>query len=395
MTTQTNLSRLLSRTGRLPKVELEIKPLEGTGSMGFDQFVRYQFSSSIVVPIDAFSFEVTAPGDTNAFINYVREGDIATLYADGTVVATGIVDQVEIEVDGESGERASVHGRDLMGQLEDHTAVNIDKKPIWGGNLTIEESCKLMADGTRIRSVVSQDAPVTPTLFATEPGESRISALLRHAEPLNCLLWSDAVGNLNVGRPNFRQGHQGTLVCNRTRRVSNVFSMRATYSSTSIPNKMVVLWSDVQNTQVGIPENQIFDNAAIGPSRLRQRGHNVIRTVMTSMPNGADAQSLAGAAEFQAASAANQTLLQALAKRELARANMNELIIQAVVPGHFNENGISYRPDQTYMVDFDRGGVNEKMYLFAVEWNLDEDRGQYSILWLCRLGTIVSDARIS
>jgi len=375
-------------------VALEIKPLVGTASYGFDQFTRYQFTSSMVVPVDSFSFEFTAPADTRAFTSYVREGDIATFFADNRPIATGIVDQVEVEVDGTDGERASVHGRDLLGQLEDNTAISIEKEPIWGQSLTIEEACKRMTDGTRIRSVITEDAPVTPTLFATEPGETRISALLRMAEPLNCLIWADATGNLLVGRPNFRQAPQGTLLCNKTRRVSNVFSMRATYSATSIANKLVVLWSDVQNTQVGIPPNQIFDNAAVGPSRLRQYGHNVIRTVMSSIPNGGDPQSLAAAAEFQAASAANQTLLQALAKREFARANMNELVIQAVVPGHYNENGTAYRPNQTYMVDFDRGGVNEKMFCYAVEWNLTPERGQYTILWLCRLGTIVSDARI-
>ena len=374
---------------------MEIKPLNGARTYAFDQFTSYQFSSSIIVPVDSFQFEFCAPGDSKAFPSYVREGDIVTMYADGKVIATGIVDQIEVEVDGETGERARVIGRDMLGQLEDNTSVNIDTEPIWGQNLTLEQVATRLADGTRIEAVVPRDAPVTPTLFASEPGETRISSLLRMAEPLNCLFWSDAYGNLIVGKPNFAQGQQGKILCSKGKRESNVLSIRATYSATSIPNKLVVLWSEVQDTQIGIPENQIFDNAATGPTRLRQNGHNVIRTVMTSFPNGADAQSLASAANFQTASAANQTLLQALAKRQFARANMNELIVQAVVPGHFNDNGIAYRPDQTYMVEFDRGAINEKMYLFAVEWNLDMERGQYTNLWLCRLGTIVSDVRIS
>jgi prophage tail gpP-like protein len=406
MSFPTTLSRQLAVTGRLPKVRLEIKPLNGTSSYGFDQFTSYQFSSSIVVPVDAFQFEFCAPGDSSAFPSYCREGDIVTMYADNKIIATGIVDQIEVEVDGETGERARVIGRDLMGQLEDHTCVKIVKKeatneervdiiPIWGQNITLEEVAKTLADGTRIKSVVTRDAPVTPTLFASEPGESRISSLLRMAEPLNSLIWSDPNGNLIVGRPNFAQASSGKILCSKEKRESNVLSIRATYSATSIPNKLVVIWSEVQNTQTGIPKNQVFDNAAVGPTRLRQNGHNVIRTTMTSLPNGADAQSLAAAANFQAASAANQNLLQALAKRQFARENMNELIVQAVVPGHFNDNGVAYRPDQTYMVEFDRGAVNEKMYLFAVEWNLDMERGQYTNLWFCRLGTIVSDARIA
>jgi prophage tail gpP-like protein len=392
--TLTTLAKRLQKNGQLPQVRLEITPLQGTNSYSFEQFTAYNFSSSIIVPADAFSFEFCAPGDTRSFADYVSEGDIVTLYADNVIVATGIVDQVEIEVSADSGERARVIGRDLIGQLEDNTAISIDLKPIWGQNITLEEAAKYLSDGTRIRSVKTSDAPVTPTLLASEPGESRISALMRHAEPLNCLIWSDATGNLVVGRPDFAQPHSGVLLCHKGKGVSNVFSMRATYSATSIPNKLVVLWSDVQNTGIGIPKSQIFDNFAAGPTRLRKRGHNVIKTVMSSMPNGADPQSLAAAAQFQVANAAGETLLQAQAKREFARANMNEIVVQCVVPGHFNENGVEFRPNQTYLVESDRLGVNEKMYLFAVEWNLSEDRGQYTNLWLCRLGTIVADTRI-
>jgi prophage tail gpP-like protein len=309
-------------------------------------------------------------------------------------VATGIVDQLEVEVDGENGERATVNGRDLLGQLEDNSAVSIQKEPIWGQSISVEAASKKLIEGTRIQKVVLADAPSTPVLFASEPGESRLSALLRLCEPLNCMVWTSADGALTVGRPNFSERARGTLICNRRKRESNVFSMRATFSAAAIPNKVVVLWSDVQSTQQGIPPNQIFDNAAQGPSRLRKAGHNVIKTVMTSYPSGGDAQSLASAAQFQAASAANSTILQALAKRELARANFNEIIVQAVVPGHFNDQGDMYRPDQCYMIDFDRAGISEKMYLFSVEWNLSEERGQYTVLSFCRLGTMVSDARI-
>lgn len=388
------LSTKLARTGRFPNVALEIKPLNGTRSVRFDKFTQYQFASNMLVPVDAFSFQFTAPGDPNPFTAYVQEGDIAVLLADEKIVATGIVDQIEIEVDADNGERASVVGRDLLGQLEDNSAVSIDKAPIWGQSITVENAAKKLVEGTRIQTVKTSEAPQTAVLFASEPGESRLSALLRMCEPLNVLVWTEATGTLVVGRPAFASAPQGNIICNRRKRESNVFSIRATYAATSIPNTVVVLWSDVQSTLQGIPQNQIFNNAAAGPSRLRQRGHNVIKTTMTSYPSGGDAQSLAAAAQFQTADAANQTILQALAKRELARANFSELLVHCVVPGHFNEKGEIYRPDTTYIVDFDRAGIQEKMYLYAVEWNLSEERGQYTVLNFCRLGTMVSDARI-
>jgi prophage tail gpP-like protein len=388
------LSNKLERTGRFPPVALEITPLNGTKTVRFDKFTTYQYTSNMLVPVDAFSFSFTAPDDPKPFSAYIQEGDISTLYANEELLATGIIDQIEINVDGESGESATVNGRDMIGQLEDNSAISINAEPIWGQNITLEAAAKQLIIGTRIQKIIMSEAPTIATLFASEPGESRLSALLRHCEPLNCIVWTDASGALKIGKPAFADTIKGTLICSKSKRQSNVFSMRATFSSTSIPNKVVALWSDVQATQIGIQKNQIFDNAAQGPTRLRQKGHNVIKTVMTSYPSGGDAQSLASAAQFQTASAANQTVLQALAKRELARANFNEVLVHAVVPGHYNDSGEMYRPDTCYNIDFDRAGIQEKMYLYSVEYNLTEERGQYTVLSFCRLGTIVSDARI-
>jgi prophage tail gpP-like protein len=390
------LNKRLEVSGRFPQVVLEIQPLlKGSQTIRFDKFTSYQFSSNMLVPVDAFSFSFVAPEDPNPFTSYIREGDIASLYADEEILATGIVDQIEVEVDGDSGEKATVNGRDLLGQLEDNAAVSINKEPLWGQSITLEAAAKKLIEGTRIQKVIASEAPTIAVLFASEPGESRLSSLLRLCEPLNCLLWTDPSGNLKVGKPDFASTAKGFLICSKSRRESNVSSMRATFSSASIPNKIVALWSDVQSTQIGIQANQIFDNSAEGPSRLRQNGHNVIKTVMTSYPSGGDAQSLSAAATFQAASAANATVLQALAKRELARANFNELLVHCVVPGHYNDNGEMYKVDTCYNVDFDRAGIQEKMYLYSIEYNLSEERGQYTVLSLCRLGTMVSDARLA
>jgi prophage tail gpP-like protein len=391
----TGFSKQLEMKGRFPPVSLEIKPL-GTGRqiLSFDKFLSYTFTSSLLVPVDQFSFTLSAPDDPYPFSAYCSEGDIAMLWADQTLVATGIIDQIEIEVNGESGESASVHGRDLLGQLEDNSAVSYDAKPIWGQSMTLEGAGGRLIEGTRIQKVVLLDAPQIATLFATEPGESRLSALLRLMEPLNVIAWASPNGDLVIGRPQFHLGSRGTLVCSREKRTSNVLSMRSTASATSIPNRLAVLWSDVQSTQIGLPANQIFDNKANGPTRLRQAGHLVLKTLMTSLPSGKDAQSLQSSAVFQAADAAGETVLQSMAKRELARANFNELIVQAVVPGHWNDKGEAYMPNTVYSIDFDRAGIQEEMFCFAVDWALTPERGQYSVLSFCRLNTIVSDTRI-
>lgn len=396
MTISTPLSKYLEQKGRLPLVSLEVTPLEGTAAVRFDKFVSYQFASNLLVPVDSFTFSFAAPSDPNSFRSYLREGAISTIYSADLPISTGIVDQIEIEVDGESGEKATVNGRDFLGQLEDNAAVSIDATPIWGGSMTLRQVAERLIRGTRIqdRGLQLLDVPEKPYLFASEPGESRLSALLRFLEPLNTLAWTNPTGGLVLGRPDFKSEPRASLTCSKAKRFSNVLSMRATFSATSIPNRVVVLWSDVQSTQVGLPKNQIFENPAEGPSRLKRYGHNVIKTVMTSIPSGADAQSLASAAAFQAASSASQTILQAQAKREIARANFNEVQVQCVVPGHTNEQGEPYLPNTVYTIDFDRAGISENMFLYSVEWNLSAERGQYTVLQFCRLGTIVSDAQV-
>lgn len=389
----TLFSNQLDKKGRFPPITIEITPYGGGKTITFNDFISYQFSSSMVVPVDSFSFSFSAPSDPRAFNSYVREGDLIQLYANNVLAATGIVDQIEIEVDGESGEKATINGRDLMGSLEDNMAITIESEPIWPQEITIVGGAQRLIVGTRIQQVIDIDAPTTPVPFATAPEESRLSALMRLIEPFNCLAWCSPQGHLTVGRPDFASVEKGSLICNKQRRFSNVFNMRTTHSAASIANTIVVLWTDVQNTQLGIASNQIYQNNANGPLRLLRSGHNVIRTVVTSMPQGASAQDQRDAAEYKISPAAD-TLLQALAKRELARQNFNELIVQCSVPGHFNENGEMYRADTCYIVDFDRANINEKMYCYAVEWNLSPERGQYTILSLCRLGTIVSDVEV-
>lgn len=394
MTTFSGFAGQLQRKGRFPPVSLQIQPLAGGRTIAFDKFLSYNFNSSLVVPVDQFSFSFVAPNDPNPFTGYVREGDLATLWADQTQLATGIVDQIEVEVDSESGERASVTGRDLLGQLEDNAAVSFNSTPIAGANMNLQAVAQKLIEGTRIQKAEFVDAPAIATLFATQAGESRLAALMRFMEPLNVIAWSGPTGNLVIGRPQFQLSPKGTIVCSKSKRTSNVISMRATYSATSLPNKIVTLWSDIQSTQIGLTSNQIFDNAAQGPTRLRKAGHLVLKALMTSLPTGADAQSLSSAAAFQTSDAASQTLLQAMAKREFARANFNEVIVQAVVPGHWNDLGEPYLPNTVYTIDFDRGNIQENMLLFSIDWGLTPDRGAYTVLSFCRLNTIVSDTRI-
>lgn len=380
----------LEKNGRMPPVSLIVKPLDGSKNVVLDRFLSYNFTSSILIPVDTFDFNFVAPDDPLPLNKRIQNGDIVSLTAASFPLATGLIDAVETECDTEFGEKGNLNGRDLMAQLEDQDAISLDDKPIWANQYTIDQVMRKLAENTRITRFATRQAPVKPYLFATEPGESKLAALQRFLEPLNCLAWMDASGRMIVGRPNMAQAPRGTLILSKSRRESNVMSIKVNRSSTNIPNIIVPIWSGQESVTDRVPPEQRLLNSARGPSRLRKLGHRVPKTVVVSTPQGASPQELAGINTIVAGGA---NLLQAHAKRELARHNIKEMTVQVVVPGHYNDRGEPYAPDQIYKIEFDRGDVDEKMYLYQVDYSLTEERGQMTSLHFCRLGTIVSDVR--
>lgn len=409
------LEAILAKKGRMPPVSLIVKPLEQTGGGGgggalgaasavaafaqgmlspgivLDRFLGYQFSSSILIPVDTFNFSFVAP-DGPPLSDAIKEGDLATLSANDVTFATGIVDSTVIETDAEFGEKGTINGRDLLSQLEDQDAISLDSTPLWGNAMTVEQAVRALIQDTRITRVELREAPSGSFLFATEPGESKLAALQRFLEALNCLSWMGPDGTLIVGKPNMSQDRTGRIFLVKGKRQSNVLSMSVTRSSTSIPNAIVPIWAGQESTVDRVGTEQVLKNAAPGPSRLFKLGHRTPKTVVVSTPDASSAQGKADLNAF-VARAAGGNLLQAYAKREIARRNVNEIVVQAVVPGHFNENGEPYVPDTVYHVEYDRGGVDENMYLYQVDYGLDSSRGQHSNLWFCRLGCIVADVR--
>lgn len=386
-----SLQRQLDKSGRLPPVQLIIKPLDGSPQISVTQFLSYSFNSNIMVPVDSWSFNFAAPDDATPFPERVKEGDICVLLANGQTIATGIVDQIEIETDEEFGEKITVTGRDLMGQLEDQDAISFDSKPLWANKFTVRQALEALLHNTRIPGVELRDAPAKAYLFATEPAEKKLAALQRYLEPLNCVAWSGPSGKLIVGRPNMAQKPIGTLILSRARRIANVTNIRVTRSATQIANIVVPIWSGQENVTDRVAPEGVLYNAAAGPTRLRKLGHRVPKTVVVSSPSGADPQELSGINALAVAGGSN--ILQAYAKREIARENQKEMIVQVSLPGHFNENGDPFLVDQVYKIEYDRGSVDEAMYLFSVDWQVSEEGGQKSVLTFCRLGTIVSDVR--
>jgi len=396
----------LAKSGRFPPVVLIVKPLQdpmdfsnplqkftvgvGGGELLLQSFLNYSFSSSILIPVDTFSFSFVTP-DGPALNRQVRCGDLVTLEANGRTIATGIIDQTEVETDATTGEKSTISGRDLLGQLEDQDAISLYNKPIWLNSTSIRNGVMSLAENTRITQIIERDAPGGSFLLGTDVGESKLSALQRFLDPLNCTFWMGPNGELIVGKPNFKQPISGRIVLSKKDRISNVISMNVIRAATSIPNIVLPIWTGQEETVDRIQEKSALQNMAIEPNRLFKSGHKVPKTVVVSNPIADDR--ISAPVVSSSLKAAGGDFLGNAALREIARANVNEIIVQAVVPGHFNDNGEPFQVDTCYDVVYDRGDVDEKMYLFQVDYHMDSERGQTTNLYFCRLGCIVAGVR--
>jgi len=383
------LEKQLQKTGRMPPVTIIIKPLTGGPSITVDRFLSYTFSSSIIIPVDTFSFAFAAP-DGPPLTDAIQDGDIATLLANDIPICTGVIDVTETETDAEYGEKSTISGRDVMGQLEDQDAVSLTSKPIFAKSTSIQNGVKLICQDTKIsrfdfRGVPS---PSPAPLLASEPGESKLSVLQRFLEPYNVVPWTGPSGELIVGKPNMRQQKAGNLILSKSDRSSNILSARVRRSSTNIANIVAAIWSGQEQLGARISPQQIIYNSAPGPTRLRKAGYLVPKAVVTSNVNATDPQGLSA---INAVQAAGSQVIQAYAKREIARQNFGEIQFECVVPGHFNANGEPYMPDTVYNINYDRGSLFEDMYLYQVQYQLSLEQGQTTVLSFCRFGSIVAD----
>lgn len=392
-----SIQSILERTGRFPPVKIVLSPLSPKSkpaqTIDLDRFLSYSFDSSILIPVDTFRFSFVNPDSVLALPQMIKEGDLVQLLANDVPLSTGIIDTTDVETDSDFGEKSEILGRDLLSQLEDQDAISADDKTIYGKKFTPAQAAAKIIEHTRIpTNVILQDAPNNAYLFATEPGESKIQALQRYVEPLNCIFWAAPDGRLTIGRPNMAQDTSGSLVLNKQQRKANVLAMKVIRSSASICNLMVSIWTGQENVQSAVSPSQRVYNKAEGPARLRSLGHIVSKSVVTSNPEASDPQGYAALNQFVVASQSGN-ILQAYAKRALAMMNQKEIIVQVTVPGHYNENGDPFKIDTTYDIEYDRGFVKEKMYLFQCQYLLDERGGQKTNLFFCRLWTIVSDVR--
>lgn len=384
--------KIFDEQGRNPPVSMIITPLEGGKRIYFDRFLTYQFSSAITVPVDTFNFSAVAPDTTDSFHKFVKSGDIVSLFCNDQPLSTGIIDAVDIETDAQFGERIMISGRDLLSQYEEQDAISINDQPIWGDKFTIKQVIQTLNANTRISNTMElrNTSNLGGLLFSTEPGETKLSALQRFLEPLNLLAWTDPTGKIVVGKPSMKPSEsKGDLFMIKSQRRSNVLNIKVIRNTATIPNIIVPIFPVQESSQFISTGQQRRLNSSPGPDRLRRLGHRLPKTTNINHPQGASARDFSEANRIN--SAPNfQSLISAYANREIARANHQETIVQITVPRHINDQGEPFMADQVYKITYDRGDIDEAMYLFQVTYELTEDRGQITNLFFCRLGTIVS-----
>lgn len=403
-----DVKKKLDKDGRLPAVKLEVHPLENSREpFTIEKFNSYSFVSNILIPVDtfAFSFRPAPPINTfstkkaadefSTYDDIVKEGDTVQLTVDGEAIATGYVDSTDTEIDINGGARITINGRDLMGFLEDNDAVNPDATILYTDTTTLDDMLPTLLKNTRIRGFEKKNLPSdVKSLFATQAGESKLASLQRYLDPINALAWMGPTGKLIVGRPSFNAQSSGTLGIRAmsSTREANVLNWRTHRASGQIPNAVLPIWTGNESVQT-LHKGQIKANAADGPSRLYKAGHKIFRTIVTSAPNAEDVKS--GLPEVVRLIAQGANYLNSLAAREMARENVNELLVTCSVVGHLNADGDPYAVDQCYDLVCDVDGIEKKMYLFAVEYSLSEDVGQVTHLSFCNLGCIVADGPAS
>lgn len=380
------------RDGRFPPLKVNVFSLESKLTYEFGDKIRiieYRFESNMLVPVDTFSFVISAP-DADPVYTKIKDGDLLTVSANNVAVFTGIIDAVDTETENEAGETVTIEGRDLVGQLEDQDAVSINAEPIFSNRTTLRNATRVLLRDTRIKGLNEIDTPQEPYQFATMPGEKKVSALQRFTEPLNCIFWAAPNGSLNIGRPNFSQEPSGKFILSRTKRQSNVLSMKSRREAASIPNIYVPIWTGQEQVQNRVGPSQAYQAVSKRPSELYKLGHILPRTVVIS---SIDASNPQGQADLNRFEAAGQTKLQAYAKREAARENQGEHLVEVVVPGHYTDSGAPFTVNKVWDIEYDRGDVYKKMFCYGVSYSMSEE-GQRTNLMLCNLGTIVSDVAV-
>lgn len=362
-----------------------------SSSQSLKTFTSYSFQRNLLTPASPFRF--TAPGVDKATRLNIRSGDMVSLFVTNKSkvvlpLATGFIDETDTNVLPERIEYV-LTGRDTMGALVDNAAVDAANKVIYVEKITLAGVLDTLIKNTRIPAGYQvQQLPNGPLLFQTNPGETKINAIQRYLEMMNCLLWSLPNGQLVIGKPNFSQAPSGSVILNRANpNNNNCLNARVRRNVNTAIRTISTQLQTQANVDAGSFTVQNNDADLITKTKGGV-GRSVFRVF--SYGQGSDAVNLVTQVGNQSGSP--NIIGNSLSLREIARANMQIIDVEAVIRGHVNEADQAYNIDQIYNVQIEDENVSENMYVYDVKYDLTMDHGQLTTLRLCRLGTIVDGA---
>jgi prophage tail gpP-like protein len=357
-------------------------------------FTSYYFERDIQTP--AASFHFSAPGVDKASRLAIRSGDRAELYLPGpgplvSRLATGFVDETETHITGTALDY-NISGRDTLSALCDNDSVDEHNKMIAAETITFPALAKQLLRNTRISGsvVVDQGMPTGKLTYQTNVGETKINALQRFLEYANCLVWTKPSGQIVIGKPNMAQAPSGNLYCTlRSPELNNFMDVKVKRNTNQAIRRIAV---QMQNLEFSNPTTNTLSNQ--DEDVLSTAGAGVGRSVLHaySLGTGMDALNILGFVKGGTGANRLVDIGRAYAAREIAASNVNVVSVIGRTDGHLNENGVAYNIDQVYYVVVEDEDLFEPMYVYKCVYELTENDGMTTTLYLCRLGALVADS---
>jgi len=413
-----------------------------------DRWLGYEFASDFLTPTDSFSFQLasTEAGLPDNLRAALKLGAQVGLHLESNILATGLIDAIEISADRGSGIVYNIHGRDKLGQTLD--AVADPTFQLKSGGTLAELLKRLFGpfgwpndDDFDIDNDANRDARTGKRGFKTSEtpssgrrkrrhrrgsggggaqGRRLASYILHQTKPYHhesvfhfasrvaqrdgLWIWCSADGEtLIVGKPDYKQKPDFILHRGRDGR-GNILSGTVSYNLTDQPTMIIAdgfavgaagefgkgrIKAHIVNPILGLTE-EAENTPEVAALLAKHPG-----TVENTLP-GASFAFRAANVPFRPmylhdAESKTQRQLNAFVKREMSLLYRKALTAHYVVEGHgqiIDGDFVAWAPDTVVDVDDELGELRERMYVLGVAFSKSRMGGTTTRLDLVRLHSL-------
>ena len=418
--------------------------------VAIDRWITYDFASDFLTPTDSFSFTLgaTEAGLPDKLRSALKLGAQVSIHNETNILATGLIDAVDISADRSAGIVYNIHGRDKLGQTLDAVADPTFQLKSGG---TLAELLKRLfgpfgwpddddydIDGDANRDArmgkrgikTSETAPsgrrkakrrrsggggssgaarklASFILHQTKPyhHESVFHFASRVAQRHGLWIWCSADGEtLIVGKPDYKQEAPFVLHRGRDGR-GNILSGSVHYAMTDQPTLIIAdgfavgaagefgkgrIKAHIINPMLGLTDEA--DNTPEVAALLAKHPGTVENTLPSASFPFRAANIPFRPMFLHDPESRTKEQLNAFVKREMSLLYRKALTTSYVVEGHGqNVDGqfVAWAPDTVVDVEDELGELQERMYVLGVAFNKSRMGGTTTRLELIRLNTIV------